>query len=225
LIEQKFLGEDDIRQHYEYVLKAFKDNRYIKVGNKPFFMIYDALHLPANFISLWNKWSQIDGFDGIYFVGNIPAGQNSDDFEKIGFSAVIKNRIQAQMESSLIKKIINRVKRDLFNRPYKVYDYKDSIKCYLDEEDDLKENIIPCLVPNFDHSPRSGKDGYIVTNSTPDLFEGFAEKVLQLVKRKENKIIMLRSWNEWGEGNYMEPDLRWKWGYINALSKAIKNNV
>jgi hypothetical protein len=33
----------------------------------------------------------------------------------------------------------------------------------------------------------------------------------------------LKSWNEWGEGNYMEPDLKYGKGYIKALRLAITN--
>ena len=36
---------------------------------------------------------------------------------------------------------------------------------------------------------------------------------------------MLKSWNEWAEGNYMEPDLKYGKGYIQALRKAIEDNL
>ena len=32
---------------------------------------------------------------------------------------------------------------------------------------------------------------------------------------------MIKSWNEWGEGNYMEPDAEYGKGYIKALASAI----
>lgn len=38
---------------------------------------------------------------------------------------------------------------------------------------------------------------------------------------KQNKLIMLKSWNEWAEGNYMEPDLKWGKQYITALKEVI----
>ena len=33
--------------------------------------------------------------------------------------------------------------------------------------------------------------------------------------------MFLKSWNEWGEGNFMEPDLTFGRGFIEALRKAI----
>ena len=88
---------------------------------------------------------------------------------------------------------------------------------------DSREDIIPCLIPNFDHSPRSGKWGYILDHATPNSFYEMCKKVMSIVSKKENKIVMLRSWNEWGEGNHMEPDLKYGQGFINALRKAIDN--
>lgn len=229
LIEQTFPGDDDIRKHYEYVLKAFKDPRYIKVGNKPFFMIYVADDIPNNFISLWNKWAVEDGFDGIYFVGNVKAEVDAAKYIDKGFCSVIKNRIrQQQMQVSSFWKqpSLNRVKRKFlstfFNYPYFIYNYKDSIKVFFDEKDDSKDDVIPNLIPNFDHSPRSGKYGYIIYNSTPELFKIHAEEVLDAASKKRNNIVMLRSWNEWGEGNYMEPDLKWGKAYINVLHQVMK---
>lgn len=50
------------------------------------------------------------------------------------------------------------------------------------------------------------------------------EQALDLIKDKqdEHKILFLQSWNEWGEGNYMEPDLKFGHGYIDILGKLVK---
>ena len=63
-------------------------------------------------------------------------------------------------------------------------------------------------------------------NSTPELFKKHCNEILNIVKNKEpeNQIIFLKSWNEWGEGNYMEPDLKFGKGYIEALRLAIDEN-
>lgn len=46
---------------------------------------------------------------------------------------------------------------------------------------------------------------------------------LEIIKNKqpEHKILFLRSWNEWGEGNYVEPDLRYGHGYLDALKEEL----
>jgi hypothetical protein len=86
------------------------------------------------------------------------------------------------------------------------------------------ERIYPVLIPNWDNSPRRGSHTTIYINSTPKLFKEHVKKTLVYLAEKEDedKIIFLKSWNEWAEGNYMEPDLKWGKGYINALREALE---
>ena len=87
------------------------------------------------------------------------------------------------------------------------------------------EQVYPTIIPNFDRSPRAGKKtNNIWYNSTPKLFEKMVEKALEIIKNKkdEHKILFLQSWNEWGEGNYVEPDLKYGHAYIEVLKKHIK---
>lgn len=44
---------------------------------------------------------------------------------------------------------------------------------------------------------------------------------MNVISQKENKVVFLKSWNEWGEGNYMEPDLKYGHGYIDALREEL----
>jgi len=87
--------------------------------------------------------------------------------------------------------------------------------------------VIPEIFPNWDHSPRSGRAATaIFYNEDPDSFYEMVCDALKAIKDKpsEEQIIILKSWNEWGEGNYMEPDLKYRHGYINALRKAIEKS-
>ena len=92
-----------------------------------------------------------------------------------------------------------------------------------DYEEDQKECFCPSILPNWDHSPRSGRCAYIIKKSNPNLFYKHALEIFRNIKNKENKIVFLKSWNEWGEGNYMEPDLKYGKGFIEALSNALKD--
>lgn len=224
LIEQTFPGDDDLRMHYEYARIAFKDPRYIKEGNKPLFMVYIAKAIPENMIALWNKWAKEDGFDGIYFLGNMPHDEDENAFISKGFSAVIKdrpNRIKQSHHENKVLFLWKKIRSRFFMVPDHLTPYSKAIDMLVDETDDSKETVIPNLVPNFDHSPRSGRFGLILDGSTPELFYNLCKRVLAIVNKKQNKFIMLRSWNEWGEGNYMEPDLKYGKGYINSLKKAL----
>ena len=85
------------------------------------------------------------------------------------------------------------------------------------------ENVYPTIIPNWDYSPRSGYYGAILKNSTPALFQKHVEEAILTVEHKkaEHQIIILKSWNEWAEGNYIEPDLKDGRGYLEALRNAL----
>lgn len=227
LIEQQYLGIKDYRMHFDYVVKAFRDDRYIKIEGKPFFSIYDSHALPDDFIPTWNKWAIEAGFEnGIYFIANIWYNEDENLYLDKGYSAVIKSRLRSYYKSNIVNNVWGHLREyiniHLFRRFGHIPDYKNVIDSLIDEKDDAKECVIPTLIPNFDHSPRSGRFGLVYNNSTPELFAKHVKKALRTVENKKEPIVFLRSWNEWGEGNYMEPDLRFGKGYIQVLKKCLE---
>ena len=75
----------------------------------------------------------------------------------------------------------------------------------------------------FDHSPRSGRKAIILHNNNPKQWGELCKKVKELVEARDPKdqYIFIKSWNEWGEGNYMEPDRKFGRAYINEAGKAF----
>lgn len=57
--------------------------------------------------------------------------------------------------------------------------------------------------------------------TSPRAFHEQAIKGLEIIRDKQNNYLFLKSWNEWGEGNYMEPDLEYGHGYIESLKQAL----
>ena len=233
LAEQTYPGEDDYRAHFENVLPAFKDERYVKIDGKPVFMIYRPLDFKdvKNFISLWNQWAQENGFPGVYFIAyTLNVAQEYDSIKKIGFNSVcscrlgtISNPYQAKSKIKRIAyKTYQRIRWYLTHSP-RIFNYKKIYSNLIGLEEIEHEDIFPTLIPNWDHTPRSGRKGYLLTDSTPELFQKHCEDVFSKIssKKKENQIVFLKSWNEWGEGNYMEPDLKYGHGYIIALKNAL----
>lgn len=102
------------------------------------------------------------------------------------------------------------------------YDYALASRHFQGDEDKL-DHCYPSIIPNWDHSPRSGRQGHIFVNSNPREFKKHVKKVFEMIRHKvpEHRIIMLKSWNEWGEGNYVEPDLKYGRGYLEAIKSAI----
>lgn len=225
LIEQKYPGKDDYIEHFYALLKAFKDSRYIKVDGKPLFFIYDANKLPEGFIHLWNDLAKKNGFEnGICFVCRLAYKSDSQYFLDKGFSFVTAERMSAYYyDRSNNIKLWYRLKGFLLHRPYLCCNYKDAYPYFTNRKEDSNENYIPCIIPNWDHTPRSGFNGSLLINSTPKLFKEHVKDVLATIKEKkeEHQLVFLKSWNEWAEGNYMEPDLKWGKGYIEALRESL----
>lgn len=243
LIEQTYPGVDDAIAHFHFLLKAFKDDRYVKVDGCPYLFIFDPHTLPKSYIEIFNKLTIEAGFPGLYLVANLTAIDSVQEYLDKGYSAVLINRTKKASYSNIDKKavsIINKIntirkhncvldtlikfrrwciERLTIQKPSTI-DFSTYYKKLITAEE-REEYVIPQIMPQWDHTPRSGVYGLVWENSTPDNFYLHAKNALETIKEKNNPIIILKSWNEWGEGNYMEPDLKFGKGYILALRKAI----
>lgn len=225
LIEQKYLGATDDEAHFNSLLPAFKDSRYMKIDNKPIFVIYRPLMFPniSEFIQHWNSLAQQNGFDGMYFIGySTNADVDGSTIFNYGFESVISCRLNSKISKGL-KRYWRKLISLFFHTPRRDA-YKDLIPRFVTDLERHNDKYIPTLIPNWDHTPRSGVNGYVLTGSTPELFYKHCIDVLSSVvcKDSKEKLCFIKSWNEWGEGNYMEPDLKFGKGYIEALRKALK---
>ena len=224
LIEQTYGRQEDYVVHFKYALKAFNDSRYIKVYGRPLFFIYDAMAVPKEFLDTWQQLAQNHGLPGICFIGRIKNDSDYNNALTKGFSYVTSERINGITgHRSLYVRRIFQLKNILSCRPINCYSYKEAFPYFINKEVDSNPCFIPSIIPNWDHSPRSQKRGIILHNSTPQLFQKHIRQVFSLIKEKpaEEQIVFLKSWNEWGEGNYMEPDLKWGKGYIDTLKNEL----
>lgn len=225
LIEQTYPGVSDYENHFYTMLPAFKDSRYILVDNKPLFIIFSPLGSPEikEFIKVWRLLAKQNGLTDFYFVGKTADNRNKDQIIEMGFNAIYNDDIfNVHHELPLFIKVTHWISRNVFSIPT-AFNYSRAVEHMISEKD-LPNDSIPTIAPNWDHSPRSKGKSIILKNSSPRLFKEVVIKALNVVKDKpdENKIIMLKSWNEWGEGNYIEPDLEFGHAYLEALRDGIK---
>jgi lipopolysaccharide biosynthesis protein len=229
LMEQFYLGEKDYTEHFNVLLPAFLDKRYIRVDDKPLFIIYAPSDVPyvQDFIKLWNKLARENGLRGIHFVAHTHKIEDIELFVNKGFDAVNIVRLFHffKHDLSVFKRAYSKIMRVGFKRG-QIFDYRQCSKFFHGREDYL-EYCYPSIIPNWDHSPRSGRQGHIFINSNPRSFKKHVKAVLETVSKKkyQHRVIILKSWNEWAEGNYIEPDLRFGRGYLEALKEAITENL
>lgn len=225
LIEQKYLGEEDYKAFFYNYLPIFKDPRYFKVNGKLFFIVYQPLESLQlkKFIEIWQELACKEDLPAFYFVAHDFNCRSKKEIFLYGYDAIYDdNTLAIHHYQSIVVKVSQYIKRNVFHMPT-VFNYKKAIK-YMIRQDDYQENIIPVIAPNWDHSPRTGKKALIYTKCEPKYFKYLVKESLECIKNKpeDKKIIIIKSWNEWGEGNHMEPDLKYGRGYLEALKEAIE---
>lgn len=230
LIKQTYGGIKDYERHFYNVLPAFLDARYFRVDGNPLFYIYSPRKLPEpeKFISLWRKLAHREGINDIFFVAGGWYDNFNDtnlfDLKKYGFNA--KNSITPKTyrrnhRVTHIKKRILR-KLGLFSNSV---NYLSAVDKMLDG---ISEDItnIPSILTGWDTTPRSGMNGWVMTGYTPETFRIHVENIMREVQEKPNtpRIIFVKSWNEWAEGNYLEPDMLYGHKYLDVL-RTCKNHI
>jgi hypothetical protein len=125
-----------------------------------------------------------------------------------------------------------RFRKDGFTNPYIRHNpgpelilYEDYIRLGLPE---LRRSMdeFPCVMPNWDNTARSGRKGWVFVGSTPELFGQHLREAIASVADKpaEKRLVFVKSWNEWAEGNYLEPDVKFGKGYLEACRAEVFRN-
>ena len=248
LMEQCYEGVDDYTEHFYTLLDAFKDRRYMTVDGKLIFVIYDILTFSdvKTFMSVWQNLAKENGLPVFYFIAMMPSTlsatidssgkqhralpnlKSSADLYNyalsLGFDAV--NSFGKRRGELLSKGKYLNLTEAVLNKfglnKHSNYNYSKTVKGYFAPEDKW-ENVYPTILPQWDRTARVGNSDGVYVGSTPDKFAEHVRRALTFLEDREpeHRILFLKSWNEWAEGNYMEPDLKDGHGYINALRSVI----
>jgi lipopolysaccharide biosynthesis protein len=232
LVEQSYPGLKDYESHFNALVQAFHDPRYLKIEGKPIFIVYypPGLPQPNRFADYWNELALNSGLPGIYFLG---IADRKWDYKEQGFDGSISDSLPIFLnqkkikKKGFLKKIVGKKNKKLFGNTIlrakpRIYFYKD----FVEQSNPVINDSIdqyPCIVPNWDNTPRSQAKGVVLHDSTPELFRIHLKKALTEIKKKEfeKRIVFIKSWNEWAEGNYLEPDIK----YGKAYLKVIKDEI
>lgn len=237
LIEQTYPGDDDHRAHFATLLPAFRDRRYVTVDGKPVFIIYRPMEIPEirRTTDLWRRMAADAGLPGLHLVGfeidEYPDWVPADH----GFDASVRSRMATpnawmswkdggaklrQYTHQLLLKYGGRPGDATYNPT--VYDYGSLLEHIVPERPRDVESY-PCVIPNWDNTPRSSGRGLVLQGSTPELFGAQLRRALDAVEHFEadHRIVIVKSWNEWAEGNHLEPDLRNGHRYLETVRDAV----
>lgn len=207
LIEQTYGEKSDWEKHFNYLLPFFKDSRYIRIDNKPVIWIYrtDLVDCLAEMVEYWRTLAVENGLEGIYLIGSYyqPKNANVLDAAVIYEPGEILPKVpHSRVEGSRVA----------------IYDYDTYWSTGITRDYADIKTYYTGLV-NYDDTPRQGNNGHVISG-TPKQFEKWLKRLLKKSENKGNDLVFLNAWNEWGEGNHLEPDEKYGYQYLEAIKEA-----
>lgn len=232
LIEQTYGNIDDWEKHFDYLLNFFKDSRYIKIDNKPIFMIFNPrdIEMLDEMIQYFEARCKEEGFSGIYIIESKNKIMNSNELiSKKSSAAVIREPACSLEKRNIVEKILQRIKSK-FRKNYlyfvQKYKYQDFVKYSVEISNVYSsKNVFPGIFTGWDNTPRHGRRGYVIHGSTPELFKEYLLQQKKIMREKNIDYIFLNAWNEWAEGMFLEPDEKYKYEYLEAIKEVITKEI
>ncbi len=225
LIEQTYPGPEDDLLHFAHLRRAFEDPRYVRIGGRPLMFVYQPADLPepARFVEQWQKMAHDAGLGGLYLVASLGErtylGESSYRSQvSDGFDAAVYFQFPFGTDPGTATRQ-RLLARGLVKGPMR-YPYPEEPG---DPPEDIAGRLFPSVYPNWDNTPRLGRRGMVATGSTPERFGQHVQRAIELVSTNppDERVVVVKSWNEWAEGNYLEPDTEFGLGRLVALRDAL----
>ena len=215
---------ESYKRFIESCYKLFEKDNYIKIDGKLVLLIYKPLDIPETekVISYWRGYVKEKLGVDLYLIATVnKPGILKDGFVVEGFDAISEFAPGPQLE---YMKDITKQKEYICGSFYgRVYDYKKFVegKAYFQVR---ASKLYRAISPMWDNTARKMNKGLILDGATPELYKDWLRDVI--VETSNNKdlddnFVFINAWNEWAEGTYLEPDLKWQYGYLEATKEAI----
>lgn len=212
LLEQNYGNEESWKNHFEYLLPFFKDERYIKINGHPVFMVYKIkdVHCLSEMIYLWNELSQQAGIKKPYIIGS-GCGNTTKNL------SIDAKMIRQPAEGlSVLQAEDRRLQNGVIIRQYeKVWEK-------ILEEVPIGKTFFEGFV-GYDDTPRRGIEGNVIVKATPQKFEYYFTQLIAKSVAYGNEFVFINAWNEWGEGMHLEPDEKNGAEYLEVISRSKEN--
>jgi Glycosyltransferase WbsX len=226
ILEQEFTP-DDYEAHFYEILPKLQSPKNLRIDGKPVFGVYRMSNFPdpQAFMDCWQELALSNGLDGIYFIGMLRSERDFALVGKISMDAwsefAPETRAMSLHGMPFFTKLRIRIPEAL--RKYRLLSYPYVI----DRTRGLAfpENTLPCLFPGWDNTARRRKGGgVVVKGSTPGLFGQELRRAMSAAQSKGLPLILINAWNEWGEGNYLEPSFRHGRAYLETV-RAVGEEI
>ena len=236
LMPQEYGEKKEWREHFIYLMQFFKDKRYIKINNKPLFLIYRAHSIKKidEMIIYWDKLAKKNGLKGIY-IAETMTGFNNKSFSKKS-KAIVEFEPMYSLHnytgdyfkiSNKFKLIFNNILSNLniSKRFFNIVNYDFVWDKIIRRQKKYKgKQVFLGAFVDWDNSPRKGDKALIIKGSTPEKFKKYLS--FQIKKSKEiynSEILFINAWNEWAEGAHLEPDKKRGIKYLEMIKNILDN--
>jgi hypothetical protein len=221
--------EDD-RAHLRSLAPAFEDSRYVRVDGRPLFAVYRASRL-ADAKRTTDTWRDEAARLGIAepFLVRVESFPDERTLPgDLGFDAAIDwtpnwGEFAWPLHQDRLHKALRKAR--LAPRAYRdhsVYDYSSLVDWHLSNDRTVPYERYPCVTPGFDNSVRRRERATILRGSTPELYGTWLSHALHRATSlpQDHRLVFVNAWNEWAEGNHLEPDTRWGRAFLEAHRDA-----
>lgn len=234
LIEQHYSLEDD-REHIRYLIRYFRDDRYIKINGKPVYIMYrPELHPEIkSATAIWREEVRRAGLEGLYLI-SVENFTKGVDPATLGFDAAMEfapdfpchgpKYLKKSPLEYLVTKLLHNLnlrKSGFFDS--RVYNYDTLVDNMLAKPAvDYKQFRSVC--PSWDNSARRATDAIIFHDSTPEKFKSWVREIAACTAKQfkgDEQLFFINAWNEWGEGCHLEPDERFGLSYLQAFKEGV----
>jgi lipopolysaccharide biosynthesis protein len=230
LLRQGYSARDDV-EHLRWLAEAFGDRRYVRVDGRPVFLVYrpSSLPDPRRTSDAWRAEAQRLGLGDLYLCAVHSNTTAREDPALIGFDASVEFQPDfGDLGPAVRQGVAHRAARKYLRpqSPYRVHRmhaYEGIVERSLSASRSPFKRF-PCVTPGFDNSPRRRDGGAaILLGSTPERYERWLREVVAGFEpySAEENFVFVNAWNEWAEGNHLEPCQRWGTAYLEAHARAL----
>lgn len=218
LISQSHNFEDDLA-FINDMIPCFADDRYIRVDDKPMLLVYrtDLFPDPQRTTEIWRDAMRKAGIGDIYLV-QVESFSNTGDPKQKGFDASV------QFPGHQIPRgALRRIKVSGSALPCKAFDFETISQAMLARQEP-NYTLFKGVLVSFDNTPRRGERAGLCVNGTPQKYGAWLTKAIEDTRARHQpgeQLVFINAWNEWAEGNHLEPDQRHGLNYLLATKDAV----
>jgi hypothetical protein len=233
LMEQTYPDDMDIIEHLKELRRFFDDVRYIRINGSPLLVIFRPIDIPDldNYIAKIRYHASALGIGSLFVVGIYGDGAFVPDHNPFdGITVFNLHKVRDERGGNIRNTVHNFLTRTPFVRkvrrltspiPDGMYYYRDASQHFVGNPGKATP-YFPCVIPNFDNTARSGRGAFILHQSDPELFREVCKLAAKHIGLPgQPNITFIKSWNEWAEGNILEPDRHFGREYLKVVASEL----